>query len=253
MSQSNLVITTQPEEQAQHVIQMLSKAGVKVFDLPMIEIKLYEPNYTISRIIRSLESFNLLMFTSKNGVRGFFHSLKALQGNFSLHGKLKIAAIGKSTAMEVERYNHKADIINTGKTSDDFLVQLKRDVINSESKVLLVLGNLAPDKLYKSIDELCFVQRINVYETTRPKSINEATLALVKNQKADMMVFTSPSAFQNFIDITNIKPENQKMKIACIGQTTGNFIRSKGFNLNLVATKPEIDSFAEEIIQYLNH
>ena len=73
-----------------------------------------------------------------------------------------------------------------------------------------------------------------------------------KNQKADLTVFTSPSAYSNFIQTTGLTTDEYNMKNACIGKTTGSYIKSEGYNVDLVASNPVIESFAQEIISYLN-
>ena len=193
-----------------------------------------------------------MLFTSKNGVIGFFELLKTITGTYQIPDNLKIAVIGKSTAKEVEKFNHLVDYTNAGITSEEFYEYLKSEVVIVNSKILLALGNLAPDILKNKLSEIGFTKRIDVYKTIKPDSFKNKILSLVKSQDADLNVFTSPSAFTNFIQTIGLTPDEYNMKNACIGKTTGSHIISKGYNVDLVASDPVIESFAKEIISYLN-
>lgn len=250
--EGKIVITTQPIDQAIRLINPLTEAGAKVYNLPMIKIVNTQAEYEHEIIINSLKDFNLLIFTSRNGVMGFFHLLKSIKGNHQIPENLKIAVIGESTANEVKRFNHSAHYINSGITSDEFLEYLKTKVLSINDRVLLALGNLASDKLKDELNKIAFTVRINVYKTIKPDSFNHEILSITKKQKADLTVFTSPSAFRNFIQTTGLTSDEYNTTIACIGKTTGSYIKSEGYKVDMVACNPAIESFAQEIISFLN-
>jgi uroporphyrinogen-III synthase len=178
--------------------------------------------------------------------------LNSVNGSYDLPKEIKIAVIGDSTANELKNYNHKVDYRNEGITSDEFLEFLMQNVLTRNTKVLLALGNLALDKLQKSIEKICAVSRMNVYQTIKPTKMNKEILEIANKQLADMLVFTSPSAFRNFIEISAFDSEKLTSTIACIGKTTAAYIESQGMPVNIVASKPKTEVFASEIIRYLN-
>jgi uroporphyrinogen-III synthase len=250
--EGKIVITTQPVNQAARLTNLLAKAGAKVYNLPMIKIVYTKPDEKLESVINSLETFNLLVFTSKNGVIGFFNLLESITGNHQIPNSLKIAVIGESTAKEVRRFNNSVHYTNSGITSDEFCEYLKNEVVNANSRILFALGNLAPNKLQAKLKEIGFSERINVYKTIKPDSFDPEILEITKNQKADLIVYTSPSAFKSFKQEVGLSPNDLRTAIACIGKTTGSFIKSEGYVVDLVASNPTIESFAQEIISYLN-
>lgn len=247
-----VIITTQPEQQAARFMDPLAKAGAAIYNLPMIRIVYPRPNENHRQIFNALHSFSLLVFTSRNGVTGFFRMLKILKGNYRLPENLIIAAIGESSANEVRKFDHQVHFTHRGTTSVQFAEFLIKKVVRAEDKILLSQGSLAPDNLLEDLKNMVSTERMNVYDTVMPEYFNEEIMYMVRNQDADLMVFTSPSAFRNFIRITGIHPEAFKMPIACIGETTGAFIASEGYQVGLVAEHPTFESFAREIITYLN-
>ena len=230
----------------------LKKAGAKTFNLPMIRIVYAQPDENNRRFFNALHTFSLLIFTSKNGVNGFFQLKKIIEGNYQLPENLKIAVIGESTAKALRKFNQPVHITHRGTTSVQFAEFLKEKVLRAEDKILLSQGNLAPEKLQEDLKNMVSTERINVYDTVMPEYFNDDIMHTVKNQDADLMVITSPSAFRNFLRITGFRPEEFNMPIACIGKTTGAFITSKGYRVGLMAEHPTFESFAKEIITYLN-
>ena len=247
-----IIVTTQPEQQATRFMDPLEKAGATTYNLPMIRIVYSLPDKNNRRIFNALHTFSLLIFTSRNGVNGFFQLLKIIKGNYRLPENLKIAVIGESTANELRKFKQPVHITHTGTTSDEFAEFLKEKVLRAEDKILLSQGNLAPEKLQEDLKNMVSTERINVYDTVMPEYFNDDIMHIVKNQDADLMVITSPSAFRNFLRITGFRPEEFNMPIACIGKTTGAFITSKGYRVGLMAEHPTFVSFAKEIITYLN-
>ncbi len=250
-----IIITTQPEQQAARFIDPLERAGATIYNFPTIRIVYSLPDKNHRQIFNALDQFSLLIFTSRNGVIGFFRLLNIIKGNYQLPGNLKIAVIGESSANEVRKFNQPVHYTSTGSTSDQFAEFLKDKVVKAGDKILLSLGSLASGKLLDGLDGMATAERIDVYNTIMPGRFDPEIMRIVKNQEADLSVFTSPSAFRNFIGITGIPPKEYKMPVASIGKTTGAFINSLGYRVDLLSEHPGYESFAREIITYfdINH
>jgi uroporphyrinogen-III synthase len=141
--EGKIVIITQPVNQAARLTNLLVEAGARVYNLPMIKIVYTQPDEIFENVINSLATFNLLVFTSRNGVIGFFNLLESITGSHQIPSSLKIAVIGESTAKEVRRFNHSVHYTNSGITSDEFSEYLHNEVVNANSRILFVLGDLA--------------------------------------------------------------------------------------------------------------
>lgn len=244
------IITTQPENQGKKLKEILSDSGINVHVLPMIRIELQDVTEDFANVFNTLSQFNLIVFTSKNGVKGFFENINSLNNSYDLPNSIEIAVIGKSTEKELIKYEQNAKYVNSGVTSDEFIKFLNKNVIDINSKVLLVLGNLAPNKIQSELEKRCEVQRIDVYNTLKPELVDKEILDYVSDGKVDLIVFTSPSACENYLEISNgiINTE-----IACIGKTTDSYLQSRGFKSDLIASNPQIELFANELKKYLNN
>ncbi len=245
-----VIINTQATANCRNLSELLIKEGATVYCLPMIETLTLPLSPEINNTLADLNKFDWLVFTSKKGVSAFFEQITEYQKNTALPPQLKIAVIGNKTATELERYGYKSDFTNPGNTSDEFLIHLENNIIKKAENVLLALGNLAPDKLQNSLKQRANIKRINVYKTIAPQDTDNKILNIVLNKRFDLLIFTSPSAFQNFILITGFTPDKDKLPIASIGKITTNAIKKTGFDVMITAKQATIEGLADEINNY---
>lgn len=228
------------------------KGKATLMNIPMIEIKLVEPNTEIIVALNQLEKFNWLIFTSMRGVQSFFALLEKLEKDKNLLQNKKIACIGKATNHELTKYGFDADYINEGNTSKEFSKYLVDRVLKNEDTVLLPLGERADTYLPEMLNSFCKATRIDVYQTVDTEFFSPEILELVNADQYDLLVFTSPSAFENFIRLTGIKAGQKQLKIATIGNRTAEVINLLGFSVELIPKNATLEGLASEIIEHLD-
>jgi hydroxymethylbilane synthase len=246
---NKIVISTRAIESGDTLPGLLQAQGAKVLSLPMIEVKQSEVNDSGKDILKNINSFDWVFFTSRNGVVNFFKHLIDINGNTELSKSLKIAAIGNKTALELEYYGFSANFISDGNTSEEFLEQFYKIENPANLKVLLALGNLANDVLLNRLSKENKVTRINVYDTLKPEQVDNTILDAIKNDLYDLIIFTSPSTFQNFcsfVDNNILK----KLKIASIGSTTSKSIADVGLEPMITAAKSNAEGLCEAIVEF---
>ena len=230
------IILTRPISDNDSLAHSLQQDGIQLISFPTIDIE-----YVKTEII--VEGFSHIVFTSQHGVHGFFENLKE-----QLHDNVKLCCIGKKTAQSLEYYCFKAQIVSGNETAEDFALELIKHVSPNDN-ILLPLGNLAGTKIENHLSKICNVTRINVYNTVIPKSINQDVFMQIKALLFECVVFTSPSTFANFIQITKLKPDNLQGKIACIGKTTAAMVTQMGFHPDMISSSAKGEVFACEIIE----
>ncbi len=252
MVQNKTVISTQPAEQAVKLQALLQNTGnILFYSMPLIETKTLKSNPDNEQVLKTIRSFSRIVFTSKRGVSSFFQLTEQLNINEDDLAKLQFAAIGTATAGEILKYGYQVHYINQGNTSKEFAAYLIDDVIKANEKILLPQGNLAPGFLLDKLSEKAKCTRINVYETIKIKNPDREILNLIEKDNYDLLIFTSPSAFENFLEITNYQADKKVLKILSIGQTTTNFIENKGFKVQITAKTSNIKGLSDEIIENL--
>jgi uroporphyrinogen-III synthase len=241
------IITTQPADQAGELLHLLTARGATAINLPMIEtLTLRVAGEELQKCLVD-GKFQLIVFTSKKGVRGFFENLMRFHGSVSLPGKTKIAVTGPSTLSEVENYGHRVDYLNPGTCAEDLASWLSEKVVRPGDNVLLALGTRAPGLLAGALSSKARITRINVYETIDVKEVDQATASLIRERKADMCIFTSPSGFHNFLRFFG---DHNDLELGAIGKTTATAIKEAGYQARIISPYPSPTVLAEAIEKY---
>ncbi len=233
------IICTYPENEHDESAELLIKAGALVLSMPMIAV---EP--IPFHLKNNPEHYDWLVFTSKNAVSPFF-------SRYPLTGSQKVAALGPGTAAELTKQNCRVDFTGKGKSAIHFAREIRQIIVPGE-KILLVLGTMAPDTLERTLSESYTAERINVYQTIMPAYIDPDLVQRVENDRYDIILVSSPSAFFNLFSI--LQGNKKNLRIISIGETTTAAIRK--FNIEPVTTAPNpgYKDLAETAVNYFkNH
>jgi uroporphyrinogen-III synthase len=246
--ENKIIISTRPLSDEDSIKSSLIGKGAIVLDFPMIKIVINDQNTKIQATLANINSYDWLLFTSKNGVDSFFRLLKNDKQKATT-GLPKIAVIGKITANEVKKNGYQLDFISSGNTSEDFIAEFK-NTINSTDKILLIQGELADTKFEAEFADIASVNRLNVYKTIETEIHSAEIIQRIKSNEYDLLVFTSPSGFRNFVKVMTDNNHIGTFKIACIGSTTEKEVLKFGYAPLIVSAKSSGDFFATEIENY---
>jgi uroporphyrinogen III methyltransferase/synthase len=248
------LVVTRAAKQASGITARLTALGAEVIETPMIETRTLEcpcvtpvPSSVIpatcgersrtkagisSAIFDSLADFDLLAFTSVNGVESFFKQLFDAGYDVRILAGKKIASVGKITEKKLLEYGIRCDYVPEDHTGEGLGMLLRsildeRTLVNSlqtkdercstnsqalasslslskgaeftnldESRILLLQGNLADDTLQSLLPQ---ATRWVVYETLPVSELPEWKREAVES--ADAVVFASSSAVENFVKV----------------------------------------------------
>lgn len=288
------LVVTRAAKQASGITARLTALGAEVIETPMIETRTLECPYVMAQAhdsigsampvceqpvtalashviaspegarqsrpadFNSLANFDILAFTSTNGVESFFKQLLASGNDIRILAGKKIASVGKITEKKLLEYGIRCDYVpedHTGeglgklleslcKSTKDACViaseQGERGNLIEKSRILLLQGNLADDTLLKLLPQ---ATRWVVYETLPVTELPEWKCEAVKS--ADAVVFASTSAVENFIKMTNARPHTS----FCIGRMTESAARKHGFE-TVTSDETTMDSLVKKIVEY---
>ncbi len=246
---NRLFISTRPEGQSDELEQLLVAEGARFISMPTIEIQPALLSGEEKETYEKLTDYNWLVFTSPNGIRYFFAGLFELQNNYELPRTLKIAVVGKKTAMQLECYGHEAALISAGNTGEDMAAELLNEMKWGD-RILLVVGNLARNVVEEHLAAKAVCERFVVYHTVFPKHIDQQTLDLITNGKYDMVILTSPSGFRNLLVALNGDTDLTQLRLACIGATTANEVAEYGLQPLVTAQTASSQGIYSSILKY---
>lgn len=242
-----IIISTLPSSSHEVLHKLFIPHDAVVLNIPMIEISAAPVTTEIKNVLKNLNKFQWIVFTSKNGVSMFFKTIAELGIEFS--GNLKTAVIGEKTGIEIQKQIPSVTYISNTRCSEKFAKEL-RNLIVAGDNILLVLGQLAGNNLETELSDIANVCRINIYQTTKPVNIDKNILQQVKENNFDLLVFSSPSAFANFIGELDNQNPKLDLKIVSIGNTTTQTMLDNGYKPLITAAESSINGIVNEIINY---
>ena len=244
-----VIISTRALEASDTLPEIIKSSGAKLLSLPMIEIIPSPLDTQMTEDLNNLDSFDWIFFTSKNGVVNFFKQLIDYKGNTTLPKNLKIAVIGLKTGLELEYYGYAPTFISEENTGEELLNRFEAKYNPENLKILLSLGNLADNTLENRLSVRNTTRRINVYQTGKPAQADQAIIEQIKNDSYDLIVFTSPSTFNNFCSFYDYSLIG-KLKMASIGSVTTKAIQKAGFEPLFTARKSNAEGIRDAINEF---
>ena len=257
------LVVTRAAKQASGITARLTALGAEVIETPMIETRAVEGSFNWA----DLANFDILAFTSTNGVESFFTQLLASGNDIRILAGKKIASVGKITEKKLLEYGIRCDYVpedHTGEGLGKLLAALNPIPQSTEGatshltpRILLLQGNLADDTLLKFLPQ---ATRWVVYETLPVAELPEWKREAVDS--ADAIVFTSTSAVDNFVKLLPqstagvppyLKATNGSAPIPqtsfCIGRMTESAARKHGFD-TVTSDEMTMDSLVKKIAEY---
>ena len=250
------LVVTRAAKQASGITARLTALGAEVIETPMIETRDVIPATSSvipakagisSADFNALANFDILAFTSTNGVESFFRQLFAAGYDVRVLAGKKIASVGKITEKKLLEYGIRCDYVpedHTGEGQGRLLASLLVD----HSRILLLQGNLADDTLLKLLPQ---ATRWVVYETLPVAELPEWKREAVVG--ADAVVFASTSAVENFSAVlSNVIPAKAGIssRLAfCIGRMTESAARKHGFE-TVTSDETTMDSLVKKIVEH---
>jgi uroporphyrinogen-III synthase len=227
-------ICTYPEKTQDELIAMLSGAGAKVFSMPVIEISPLP-----FQLKKKINEYDWLIFTSKNAVQPFASRYPKVP--------CKIAALGEQTARKLEQFDLPPVFTGSGKSAPDFVNEFLPKLQDNE-KVLVVLGNLAPDTLQQKLGIKALVDRVNVYQTNPAPDVDAELLNRIEKNQYDALIVTSPSAVRALIQKLKTTPD--QLRFISIGIATTAEIRKYKAEPLATAIESSYKGLAETTINF---
>jgi len=194
-SEKKRVILTTTYSEYKKISKTARQCGLVPFFFGCIKIKFLK--------FKPLDKkYDWVIFTSKNGVNAFFRGAEKGYINDK-----KIAAVGEKTAVEINKFfGRKPDFVPKRFNSKDFFKEFKNNYNLKGLNILIVTSDLSDNFLKKSFTtDGAIVDNLVAYKTLRPEISISKKQRLVKNIKNSFIVFSSPSAFKNFIDMVGSK------------------------------------------------
>jgi uroporphyrinogen-III synthase/AcrR family transcriptional regulator len=229
-----VIVLTRSEEQNEESARSFKDSGAEIISFPTLKIIPLKTD-SLKRYFSPQPDY--LVFTSAKGVEIFAEKIR--KDGISIDKKIKIAAVGTRTA-EACRQNNFFPVIIPRRQSAEGLMDYFNDLEIAGSRFLLPRSAIGKMNLIEYLEQRnAVVLQLNIYDTVIPGK-EEVQIDLL-NTEVDVIIFASPSAFRNFLELTGDQGKEllKRAAIASIGDTTSEEIFTYGY---IAVIRPEVYS-----------
>ena len=186
------IAVTRAETQLGEARQLFEQAGAAVVDLPALVVTPPDEWGPLDDALEELESFHWIVFSSGNGVEAMEQRLRRLGS--SLAGRprgVKIAAVGRKTATQLEALGAPADFVPPAFVADSLIEHfpvsgwgLRLLLPRVQSGGRTVLGEAFAEAGARVVE-------VAAYETRCPEGLPSAAQLALEQGRVDAITFSS--------------------------------------------------------------
>jgi len=199
------VVVTRPEKQSAGISQRLDRLGAEVIEYPLIAIEAPAEKHVPLAKLKTLGTYDYLIFTSRNAVEMAFKTLAEVLTEkplLDLFAATKVAAVGKQTTEALAQAGVVVSIVPDALFNSEAL--LDNDALKqvTSKRIAIIRGESGRDLLRETLVQRgASVEYIDVYRRVCPVS---DLLPLVKCQQQigiDIILLTSVEGLTNLFTL----------------------------------------------------
>ncbi|HEY0760417.1 MAG TPA: uroporphyrinogen-III synthase [Acidisarcina sp.] len=261
------IVVTRARRQAGTLTSGLHALGAEVVELPVIEILPPESYAPLDEALRSLPDYQWLIVTSSNTVRVIGERLSYLGLSFEALQRVKIAAIGSSTAAALQSLGASATLVPPSYVAESLVEALRQHVPGV--RVLLARAATARDIIPLALGRLAArLDVVDAYQTMVPDaSIGAVRLMFhvepsgagrgleveAPTRQPDAVTFTSSSTVKHFFQLLNESGAelDRGVRALSIGPVTTATLREHGWEPAAEALQHDVGGLIEAAVRTL--
>lgn len=248
------VLVTRARSQASVFATKIEDLGGEPWEFPAIEITDPDDYAPMDKAILDINSFQMLIFTSVNGVQYFFKRLKFHHQDIRQLKGIKIVTIGPKTQEEVEKYGLFCDYVPAEFVAEAIIEMLQKEEMQGK-KVLLPRADIARKVLPNALKEMgATVVEVDAYKTIKGAGNVDQLKVMLAQKRIHIATFTSSSTVKNFVSqlsTEQLEQFKQEVTVACIGPITAKTAREMGLPVHIEAKVYTLDGLTAAILEYL--
>ena len=247
------IVITRTVEQSKESSEIFRQLGANIIIFPTLDIVPPDSWREFDSIVKGKAKIDFIILTSGHAVKMFVKRIEELGASFDF-GRTKIVAVGNKTAAVCEKNKIPVNIVPQKFSAAGVIEELS--VYDLENKVIFIPRSaIGREELPVGLEKLgAIMKTAPVYNVSLPsedKIVNSK--AQLNQTKPDLFIFTSPSTFENFLQILKISDPVKyfsEYDIAAIGPTTKTAIENKSVHVNIIPDEYTIDGLAKAIIDF---
>ena len=250
------IVITRTVEQSRESAAALTNLGANVIIVPTLEIVPPSDWSKFDSIVSHPDRIDFIIFTSAHAVQMFAKRIEEI-GALINYNQTKVVAVGTKTSAYCHKNNIDVNIVPDKFSSEGVIEVLSK--YNLKNKVVFIPRSaIGREELPKGLKELgAIIKSVPVYNVAIPSGENlKPNLQLLESSNVDLFIFTSPSTFENFLQIADIKNPFQyfsKFDVAAIGPTTKEAIEARKVKVKILPDEFTINGLTKKIVEYYSN
>ena len=249
------IVLTRSLEQSKESAEALAKLGANVVVFPTLEIVPPTDWNQFDEIVKNCNDIDYIIFTSTHAVRMFFRRCTEINVLIN-YNRIKVVAVGNKTAIVCSKFGIPVHIIPDEFSASGVIQKLSNYELKNKL-VFIPRSAIGREELPIGLkDRGAIIKSVATYNVTIPSGESvETGKKQIEQNKTDLFVFTSPSTFENFLQILRIDHPSEYFKnrtVAAIGPTTKSAIENHKVKVNIMPDEYTIDGLVEKIVEHFN-
>ena len=247
------VLVTRPEGQADKLKTLLEEQGARVEIQPAIAILPPDSWVEVDEVINRLNEYAYAVFSSVNGVNMFLRRLSELGCGSDALKSLCVAAVGASTATELERRGVRVQIVPDEYRAENLAAAIVEDVKKRSDeqksvKSAIFRASRGRDILKPQLESVGIeTTQVVVYKSEDVLNPNPKIVEKLNSGAIDWVALTSSAIAQSTINM--LGDALRKAKIACISPITAEVVEKNGFAVDAIAEPYTMEGLAKAIME----
>lgn len=194
------VLVTRPAHQAEGFCRLVETAGGRALRFPALEIQDPADLAALDAVIDRLDGFRIAIFISPNAVHRAIGRIHARRGK--LPPGLKLATVGRKTALALERLGYRADICPPARFDSEALLEQPQLQDVADRPVVIFRGEGGRELLGATLTARgAKVTYAEAYRRGRPDVDPGPVLRLWSQGDGHVIAITSSEALRNLYEM----------------------------------------------------
>ena len=246
------VVVTRARAQASELTARLRALGAEVIEAPAIRVEALPPTPEVARACEELHEYELVVFTSANGVDGMFDALASHGGDARAFDRgATVVAAGPATAARLARHGLRADLVPELFVAEGVLEALVDEPLEGR-RVLIPHAAAARPVLAEGLRARgAEVQTLELY-ATRTEPIEDADIDRALTD--DFLTFTAGSTVRSFVSALGDRAAEavDGPRVVSIGPITSAAARDAGLVVHAEADPHDIPGLVAALLADLS-
>lgn len=250
------IVITRTIEQSKESATALTSLGANVIIVPTLDIVPPSDWSKFDSVVSHPEKIDFIIFTSVHAVQMFSNRCREI-GALINYNRTKVVAVGNKTSSYCHKNNISVNIIPDKFSAEGVIESLSK--YNLKNKVVFIPRSaIGREELPLGLKDLgAIIKSVPVYNVAIPSGDKvQSSLQQLSSNKVDLFIFTSPSTFENFLQIADVKNPFQyfgKFDVAAIGPTTREAIESRKVKVKILPDEFTINGLTKKIVEYYSN